>query len=54
MPRRIATKDTSRPIPQNNTIEASGVFSDFFDGAAADVVTRVEKRTTFDMSGSPI
>jgi hypothetical protein len=50
---RIAARDTSRPIPENNAIVTSGLPSDFLE-PAADAETGVEMRAAFGMSGSPM
>jgi hypothetical protein len=52
-PKRIATKDANRPIPENNAIMTSGLPSDFLE-LSADAETGVEMRAAFGMSGSPI
>jgi hypothetical protein len=52
-PIRTAVNDISRPIPQNNTIEANGLLLDLSD-EALDAGSNEEIRIIFAISGSPI
>jgi hypothetical protein len=51
MPIRIATREISKPIPENNAIVVSALLSDF---EPVVVETGVEIRAAFGMSGSPM
>jgi hypothetical protein len=55
----MASRDTSRPIPQNNAMETSGLLLDFSDETvdadeAVDAEIGGEIRTAFGISGSPM
>ena len=51
IPKRIATREAKRPIPENSAMETSALPSDFSEDADdADTVIGAEMRTAFDMS----
>jgi hypothetical protein len=52
-PMRTASKDTSRPIPENNAIGTSGLVFDFWD-EVVDTEIGGEIRAAFGISGSPM
>ena len=52
-PMRMAIRETSRPIPENNAMETSGLLSDWPD-EVDDARIGAEIRTAFSISGSPM
>jgi hypothetical protein len=50
---RTASKDTSRPIPENNAIGTSGLVFDFSDEVVGTEIGG-EIRAAFGISGSPM